>query len=140
MVNRRNSFQLYGADFVIMDDFSVWLIEINTNPRLYPPSSVVTNKLYPEVIEDIIKGEFQLPSVYISLFTMFDRVKFLLLFPTLQLWSTDVKINEHQLASLRAYLGRRIRCAEQTFMAKEHLLEFEDIPCFSQIKLLETCV
>ncbi|XP_076643205.1 tubulin glycylase 3A-like [Halictus rubicundus] len=55
MVNRRNSFQLYGADFLIMDDLSVWLIEINTNPRLHPPSSSVTGKLYPEVIEDTMK-------------------------------------------------------------------------------------
>ncbi|XP_076625727.1 tubulin glycylase 3A-like isoform X2 [Colletes latitarsis] len=55
MVNRKNSFQLYGADFLIMDDLSVWLIEINTNPRLHPPSSSVTEKLYPEVIEDTMK-------------------------------------------------------------------------------------
>ncbi|XP_061939647.1 tubulin glycylase 3A-like isoform X2 [Apis cerana] len=55
MVNRKNSFQLYGADFLIMDDLSVWLIEINTNPRLHPPSSSVTEKLYPEIIEDTIK-------------------------------------------------------------------------------------
>lgn len=56
MVNRKNSFQLYGADFLIMDDLSVWLIEINTNPRLHPPSSSVTEKLYPEIIEDTMKG------------------------------------------------------------------------------------
>ncbi|XP_011134882.1 tubulin monoglycylase TTLL3 [Harpegnathos saltator] len=55
MVNRKNSFQLYGADFVVADDLSVWLLEINTNPRLYPPSSEVTAKLYPEVIEDAMK-------------------------------------------------------------------------------------
>ncbi|XP_024874167.1 tubulin glycylase 3A-like [Temnothorax curvispinosus] len=55
MVNRKNSFQLYGADFVVADDFSVWLLEINTNPRLHPPSSKVTAKLYPEVIEDAMK-------------------------------------------------------------------------------------
>ncbi|KMQ98084.1 tubulin--tyrosine ligase-like protein 8 protein [Lasius niger] len=55
MVNRKNSFQLYGADFVVADDFSVWLLEINTNPRLHPPSSEVTAKLYPEVIEDAMK-------------------------------------------------------------------------------------
>ncbi|XP_017788725.1 PREDICTED: uncharacterized protein LOC108571236 [Habropoda laboriosa] len=55
MVNRRNSFQLYGADFLIMEDLSVWLIEINTNPRLHPPSSSVTEKLYPEIIEDTMK-------------------------------------------------------------------------------------
>lgn len=56
MVNRKNSFQLYGADFVVADNFSVWLLEINTNPRLHPPSSTVTAKLYPEVIEDAMKG------------------------------------------------------------------------------------
>lgn len=56
MVNRKNSFQLYGADFLMADDFSVWLLEINTNPRLHPPSSKVTAKLYPEVIEDAMKG------------------------------------------------------------------------------------
>lgn len=56
MVNRKNSFQLYGADFVVADDFSVWLLEINKNPRLHPPSSEVTVKLYPEVIEDAMKG------------------------------------------------------------------------------------
>ncbi|XP_014487974.1 PREDICTED: tubulin glycylase 3A-like isoform X3 [Dinoponera quadriceps] len=55
MMNRKNSFQLYGADFVVADDFSVWLLEINTNPRLHPPSSQVTAKLYPEVIEDAMK-------------------------------------------------------------------------------------
>ncbi|XP_018338139.1 PREDICTED: tubulin monoglycylase TTLL3-like [Trachymyrmex septentrionalis] len=55
MVNRKNSFQLYGADFVVADDFSVWLLEINTNPRLNPPSSKVTAQLYPEVIEDAMK-------------------------------------------------------------------------------------
>lgn len=56
MVNRKNSFQLYGADFLVADDLSVWLLEINTNPRLHPPSSQVTAKLYPEVIEDAMKG------------------------------------------------------------------------------------
>ncbi|XP_076679282.1 tubulin glycylase 3A-like [Andrena cerasifolii] len=55
MVTRKNSFQLYGADFLIMDDLSVWLIEINTNPRLNPPSSSVTEKLYPEIIEDTVR-------------------------------------------------------------------------------------
>jgi len=59
MVNRKNGFQLYGADFVVADDFSVWLLEINTNPRLHPPSSRVTAQLYPQVIEDAMKGMLQ---------------------------------------------------------------------------------
>jgi len=70
MVNRKNSFQLYGADFVVADDFSVWLLEINTNPRLHPPSSEVTAKLYPEVIEDAMKGML-IKEMKIYLYTKF---------------------------------------------------------------------
>lgn len=56
MDTRENSFELYGADFVVMEDLSVWLIEINTNPRTHPPSSLITERLYPEVLESLIKG------------------------------------------------------------------------------------
>ncbi|XP_046814505.1 tubulin glycylase 3A-like [Vespa crabro] len=55
MDKRRCSFELYGADFVIMDDLSVWLIEINTNPRMHPPGTRITQRLYPNVLESLIK-------------------------------------------------------------------------------------
>ena len=29
---RRNSFEFFGFDFMIDEDFRVWLIEVNTNP------------------------------------------------------------------------------------------------------------
>jgi hypothetical protein len=32
--NRNNCFELFGYDFLIDDDFRVWLIEINENPYL----------------------------------------------------------------------------------------------------------
>lgn len=56
MDKRRCSFELYGADFMVMNDLSVWLIEINTNPRMHPPSTKVTERLYPEVMESLVKG------------------------------------------------------------------------------------
>lgn len=31
---RRNSFELFGFDFMIDEDFRVWLIEVNTNPYI----------------------------------------------------------------------------------------------------------
>ena len=56
MDKRRCSFELYGADFMVMDDLSVWLIEINTNPRMHPPSSRITQRLYDGVLESLVKG------------------------------------------------------------------------------------
>ena len=32
--NRRNSFEFFGFDFMIDEDFRVWLIEVNTNPYI----------------------------------------------------------------------------------------------------------
>lgn len=56
MDRRQCSFELYGADFVVMEDLSVWLIEINTNPRMHPPSSRITKRLYSNVLESLVKG------------------------------------------------------------------------------------
>ncbi|KAK0073362.1 hypothetical protein PV325_009824, partial [Microctonus aethiopoides] len=53
---RTCSFELFGADFMVMDDLSVWLIEINTNPRMHPPSSMITQRLYNAVLESLVKG------------------------------------------------------------------------------------
>jgi len=57
MERRRCSFELYGADFMLTEDMSIWLIEINTNPRMHPPSSRLTRRLYSNVLESLVKGE-----------------------------------------------------------------------------------
>ena len=31
---RKNNFELFGFDFMIDEDFRVWLIEVNSNPYL----------------------------------------------------------------------------------------------------------
>ncbi|XP_066587677.1 tubulin glycylase 3A-like [Prorops nasuta] len=59
---RKFSFELFGADFMIADDLSVWLIEINTNPRMHPPSTRVTLRLYPDVLESLLKVVMDLPA------------------------------------------------------------------------------
>ncbi|KOC59948.1 Tubulin glycylase 3A [Habropoda laboriosa] len=61
MDRRRCSFELYGADFVVTEDLSVWLIEINTNPRMHPPSSRITKRLYSNVLESLVKVIMDVP-------------------------------------------------------------------------------
>lgn len=67
MDRRKNSFELYGADFMVMDDFSVWLIEINSHPDM-SYSSKVTTRLCKQVLEDTIKGIIEAFNLFLSRF------------------------------------------------------------------------
>ena len=49
-----NFFELFGYDFMIDEDFNVWLIECNTNPSL-AESAKYLEQLIPRMIEDMIK-------------------------------------------------------------------------------------
>eukprot|EP00349_Pseudokeronopsis_sp_Brazil_P002833 CAMPEP_0202975280 /NCGR_PEP_ID=MMETSP1396-20130829/67708_1 /ASSEMBLY_ACC=CAM_ASM_000872 /TAXON_ID= /ORGANISM="Pseudokeronopsis sp., Strain Brazil" /LENGTH=61 /DNA_ID=CAMNT_0049710585 /DNA_START=1 /DNA_END=183 /DNA_ORIENTATION=- len=40
---RKNVFELFGYDFLIDEDFRLWLIEINTNPYFGVPNTFIAN-------------------------------------------------------------------------------------------------
>lgn len=51
---RKNIFELFGFDFLLDEDFRLWLIEINTNPYLGTPSKEMAT-VVPRMIDDLLK-------------------------------------------------------------------------------------
>ncbi|KAF5269168.1 hypothetical protein FQR65_LT02468 [Abscondita terminalis] len=54
MDRRPNTFELYGADFILGEDFKPWLLEINSSPDL-SPSTNITKRMCPQCLQDMIK-------------------------------------------------------------------------------------
>ena len=54
IINRHNSFELYGYDFMIDNNLNVWLIEVNSSPAL-DYSTEVTEKIVKSGLEDLVK-------------------------------------------------------------------------------------
>ena len=52
----QSAFELYGADFMLGEDLSPWLIEINSSPSMCR-NTRATVKLVDMVMEDTIKGK-----------------------------------------------------------------------------------
>lgn len=53
--SRKNSFELFGADFMIADDLEPWLIEINCSPTMGSGKSATLTRLMNDVQEDTVK-------------------------------------------------------------------------------------
>ena len=51
-----HTFELFGADFMVTQDFKTWLIEVNSSPSM-AYSTPITKKLCRAVLEDTLKGE-----------------------------------------------------------------------------------
>lgn len=52
--NRHNCFELFGFDFLLDEDFRIWLIEVNHNPFLGTPNNYMKG-LVPRMIDDMLK-------------------------------------------------------------------------------------
>lgn len=53
---RKSAFELYGADFILAEDFKPWLLEINSSPGM-APTCLEKMRLCQSVIDDTIKGK-----------------------------------------------------------------------------------
>ncbi|XP_041433698.1 tubulin monoglycylase TTLL3 [Xenopus laevis] len=54
VTHRKNSFDIYGADFMFSENFNPWLIEINSRPDMSSPTAV-TGVIFKSILEDTIK-------------------------------------------------------------------------------------
>jgi Tubulin-tyrosine ligase family len=50
---RKHCYELLGYDFLIDEDFRLWMIEINTNPYFGVPN-VFIEKLLPKMMDDVL--------------------------------------------------------------------------------------
>ena len=51
---RENGFELYGLDFMIDQNFKVWLLEENTNPAL-DICCTLLSKIIPTLIDNVLR-------------------------------------------------------------------------------------
>lgn len=61
---RRNSFEFFGFDFMIDEDFRIWLIEVNTNPYIG-----IHNDNMQDILPKMLHGLFK-----ISLDPIYERM------------------------------------------------------------------
>eukprot|EP00826_Nyctotherus_ovalis_P030896 TRINITY_DN24671_c0_g1_i1.p1 TRINITY_DN24671_c0_g1~~TRINITY_DN24671_c0_g1_i1.p1 ORF type:complete len:103 (+),score=12.57 TRINITY_DN24671_c0_g1_i1:111-419(+) len=52
--NRSHCFEIFGYDFILDEDYNVWLIEVNTNPCIEESSSLLKT-LIPRMLDDAFK-------------------------------------------------------------------------------------
>ena len=50
--NRKNSSEVYGYDFMLDQDFNIWLLEVNASPDM-SASTPVTERLTSRVMDDM---------------------------------------------------------------------------------------
>jgi hypothetical protein len=50
-----NQFEIFGLDFMLDEDFKVYLIEVNTNPSLDHKCSPLLARLIPNMVEDALR-------------------------------------------------------------------------------------
>lgn len=50
--HRRNCFELYGFDFIVDEEYRIWLLEINYNPFLGCPNDEM-KELVPQMVEHL---------------------------------------------------------------------------------------
>jgi tubulin monoglycylase TTLL3/8 len=63
---KKGCFELYGADFMLSEDFTPWLIEINSCPCMASTTSI-TARMCAQCLEDCVKGRNNQEKVLILL-------------------------------------------------------------------------
>lgn len=109
--NRKHMFELFGFDFLLDEDFRIWLLEINTNPFLGTPNKYMQG-LVPTMIEDLLQltvdpifKPSNRPSIQQSGFELLYREETLSLPAVNQRRSFDLDL-VYPVPSLKPFIGK----------------------------------
>jgi tubulin monoglycylase TTLL3/8 len=62
----QSAFELYGADFMIGENYQPYLLEVNASPGM-APACLKKAKLCADVVDDTIKGNYNTPTLRLGL-------------------------------------------------------------------------
>jgi len=61
VTNRKNTFEILGYDFMIDENFKVWLIEVNASPQMDANNNAILRTLIKSMLTDLAKVVIDYP-------------------------------------------------------------------------------
>ncbi|XP_055843478.1 tubulin glycylase 3A [Episyrphus balteatus] len=105
---RQNTFEVFGADFMVCENFYPWLIEVNASPDFGATTSV-TARMCPQCLEDVVRvvvDRKNMPKADTGNFEMIYRQ---VIPPSPAYMGLNLSIKGKQLLPKTAYQQQRIR-------------------------------
>ncbi|XP_055915336.1 tubulin glycylase 3A [Eupeodes corollae] len=105
---RQNTFELFGADFMVCENFYPWLIEVNASPDFGATTSV-TARMCPQCLEDVVRVVVDRKNMPKADTGNFELIYRQIIPPSPAYMGLNLSIKGKQLLPKTAYQQQRVR-------------------------------